>query len=80
MSNSNCQSCGMPIEVGIYCRYCSDEHGKLHSFEESLERMVQFTLRQKPALSRAEAERQTLNHMASMPAWRDHPKVKDGIR
>jgi hypothetical protein len=38
--------------------------------------MVQWMSRQKPALSPAEARKQTLAHMAQMPAWRDHPKVK----
>lgn len=75
---NNCQSCGMPIESGAYCQYCTDEHGQLQSFDERFERMVQFTTRQKPGLARAEAERETLAYMARMPAWKDHPRVRAG--
>ena len=76
MSQQQCQSCGMPIESGSYCRYCADEHGNLQPFEERFERMVQWMLRQKPGLTPAEAHQQTLAYMAGMPAWRDHPQVK----
>jgi hypothetical protein len=24
-----CESCGMPIETGRYCDYCTDENGSL---------------------------------------------------
>ena len=76
MSQQQCQSCGMPIESGIYCQYCADEHGKLQPFEERFDRMVQWMLRQKPGISPEEAKQATLTYMAQMPAWRDHPKVK----
>jgi hypothetical protein len=76
MSQQQCQSCAMPIETGIYCQHCADEHGKLQPFEERFERMVQWMLGQKPGLALAEARQQTLAYMAQMPAWRDHPKVK----
>jgi hypothetical protein len=66
----------MPIETGLYCQYCSDAEGNLQPFEERFERMVQWLSRQKPELSRDEAQTQTLATMAQMPAWRDHPKVK----
>jgi hypothetical protein len=71
-----CQSCGMPIETGPYCQYCADDHGRLHSFEESLERMTQFTMRQEPKLDRKAAEDRVRAHMRMMPAWKDHPKLK----
>jgi hypothetical protein len=29
-----CESCGMPIETGRYCGYCTDENGVLQSFDE----------------------------------------------
>jgi hypothetical protein len=77
MSNQhNCLSCGMPIESGPYCQYCADSDGKLHGFDESFQRMVQFMIRQRPGLSQAAAEKETLAYMASMPAWKDHPQVK----
>ncbi len=79
MSQHQCQSCAMPIETGIYCHYCADEKGNLQPFEERFERMVQWMSRQKPDLSREEAQKQTLAYMAQMPAWRDHPKVKSAV-
>ena len=72
----NCDSCGMPIEAGPYCNYCVDDHGKLQPFDERFERMVQWQMRQKPHLDRAQAEKETLAYMARMPAWKDHPRVK----
>ena len=33
-TTSSCESCGMPIESGRYCDYCTDESGALQSFEE----------------------------------------------
>ncbi|MBI5487904.1 MAG: hypothetical protein HY905_11270 [Deltaproteobacteria bacterium] len=53
-----------------------DEQGRLQSFEERFERMVQWQARQNPQATRAALERQTLAHMATMPAWKDHPRVK----
>jgi len=76
MEKTPCESCGMPIETGPYCRHCVDDHGRLQSFEKRFEGMVQFMARQEPKASRAELERKTLAYMATMPAWRDHPRVK----
>ncbi len=73
---THCQSCGMTIEDGTYCEHCTDESGNLQSFDERFERMVQWMQRQEEAASRAEAEAKTLAYMATMPAWRDHPKVR----
>jgi hypothetical protein len=66
----------MPIESGTYCQYCADEKGQLHPYEESVERMMQYMMRQKPGVSRDEAMKQTLAYMSQMPAWRDNPKLK----
>ncbi len=76
MSEIHCQSCGMPIEIGRYCQYCVDTDGKLHTFEETVVRMSEFIRRQNPKLSEAEARRAVLAHMAKMPAWQDHPRLK----
>jgi hypothetical protein len=70
-----CQSCGRSIESGPYCRYCTDENGELQDFEERFARMVQFMRRRESTLSREQAEARTLDSMATMPAWRDHPRV-----
>ena len=37
--------------------------------------MVGWQERRHPEQSRAEAEAATLDYMATMPAWRDHPAV-----
>ena len=76
MSNQPCESCGMPIETGPYCQHCVDGAGKLQPFDERFERMVQWQARRAPQASRAELEQQTLAYMATMPAWREHPRVK----
>ncbi len=70
-----CESCSMPIESGPYCAHCTDEEGRLQPFEERFERMVSWQARQKPEASRAELEADTLAYLATMPAWRDHPRV-----
>jgi hypothetical protein len=70
-----CESCGMPIDAGPHRAHCVDENGRLQDFETRFARMVAWTLREHPDLNRAQAERKTLVYMASMPAWRDHPKV-----
>jgi hypothetical protein len=75
-SEHSCQSCGMPIEAGPYCQYCADGSGTLHGFEETVVRMGQFLRRQTPGLSDAETEKRTLDYMASMPAWREHPELQ----
>lgn len=68
-----CESCGMPIERGPYCRHCVDETGKLQDFATRFERMVAWQVgRGSP---RARAERETIAHMAALPAWKDHPEV-----
>ncbi len=70
-----CQSCGMTIEGGDYCEYCLDENGQLQEFDERLARMVQFMKRREEGLTQEEARARALDYMATMPAWRDHPKV-----
>ena len=78
MSYHNCQSCGMPVETGPYCVYCGDENGNLHGFDETVARMAQFYRRQDPKLGEAESRAKTMKHMATMPAWKDHPRLKTG--
>ena len=71
----NCESCGMPIESGQYCEYCTDADGQLQAFEERFERMVSWQARREPDASRADLEAKTLAYLATMPAWHDHPRV-----
>ncbi|WP_421742525.1 hypothetical protein [Cellulomonas sp.] len=71
----HCDSCGMPIESGQYCAYCTDADGNLQAFDERFERMVGWQSRQHPTAPRAQLETETLAYMATMPAWKDHPRV-----
>ena len=64
-----CESCGMPIDSGPYCKYCVDETGKLQDFDTRFERMVQWALREDSGPGREQAEANTLKYMARMPAW-----------
>lgn len=72
---SHCESCGMPIESGTYCQHCTDADGVLQEFDERFERMTSWQARSNPDWSRDAVERATLDYMATMPAWRDHPRV-----
>jgi len=74
-----CQSCSMTIESGLYCDHCTDDHGNLMAFAERMERFSQWIRSQNPGLERADSERQALAFMAKMPAWRDHPQLKEAL-
>jgi hypothetical protein len=66
----------MPIESGPYCQYCVDDNGELQPFEERFERMIAWQKRKTPDALRADLEAATLAYMRTMPAWKDHPRVK----
>jgi hypothetical protein len=72
----DCESCGMPIANGRFCHYCVDTDGQLQAFDTRFERMVQWAQGEDPALTRAQAEANTLAYMAKMPAWAAHPRVR----
>jgi hypothetical protein len=74
-ADHKCESCGMPIDSGVYCEYCTDQTGKLQEFDERLARMTQWVVKQTQGATPAEAEQQAIAHMAKMPAWRSHPKL-----
>lgn len=76
MAPTRCESCSMPIESGRYCEHCVDEHGNLQSFDERFARMTAWQARRDPSSSSAEIEQATLEFMATLPAWRDHPRVR----
>ncbi|MCB1045083.1 MAG: hypothetical protein KDC35_19225 [Acidobacteria bacterium] len=75
MDKTRCDSCGMPIQSGVYCQYCVDEQGHLQSFEIRFEKMVQWVLANEPETSREEAEQLTRANMKTLPAWRNHPNL-----
>ena len=74
-TTQTCESCGMPIETGRYCAHCVDETGALQSFDDRFERMIAWEARKRPDATRDELEAATLTYMATLPAWRDHPRV-----
>jgi hypothetical protein len=65
----------MPIESGRYCAHCVDSDGNLQDFGERFQRMVDWQARRHPEHSRAQLESATLDYMATLPAWREHPRV-----
>lgn len=75
-AQNSCHSCSMTIESGSLCRHCSDAEGALIPFDECFERFVQWSLREQGGGDREAAERSSLAFMATMPAWRDHPRVR----
>lgn len=78
-TSAGCQSCGMPIESGHYCAYCTDADGNLQSFDERFQAMVGWQARRNPGDPIEKIERDTLAYLATMPAWRDHPKVRAAV-
>ncbi len=70
-----CKSCSMTIDSGDYCQYCTNDSGGLLGFDETLERFVQFAIGRDSTLDRATAEANTRRFMATMPAWREHPRL-----
>lgn len=75
----SCESCGMQIESGAYCSYCVDDQGRLQPFEERFERMVQWVLGREPDVPRDVAEQRTRDYMRKMPAWKEHPSLRDAL-
>lgn len=83
---TTCTSCGMPMAAvedhapnhpdSAWCRFCATPEGDLVPFEERLERMTQWEMRQH-GLDRPAAEQATRAYMRAMPAWRDHPALHE---
>lgn len=74
-TSRTCESCGMPIESGLYCEHCTDADGNLQDFDTRFAAMVNWQRQRHPDQPLAEAEQQTRIYMATMPAWRDHPRL-----
>lgn len=74
-NQNNCESCGMPIESGRYCPYCTDADGNLQDFDTRFATMVDWQARRNPDASREQLEADTRAYLATMPAWRNHPKL-----
>jgi len=81
MANNKCKSCGscgFPIEqpedfalgniVSLYCRYCTDEQGRLLPYEKILQANTQFYI-DSQGISADAAENMAKDLLATMPAW-----------
>ena len=75
MSQQSCESCGMPIDSGQYCQYCTDDAGNLQDFDTRFAAMTSWQQRSDPGASAEKVAADTLAYLATMPAWRDHPRV-----
>ncbi|NQU49950.1 MAG: VOC family protein [Planctomycetes bacterium] len=71
---TECQSCGMPLTEAkpgdMYCNYCTDDGGKLQSYESILEGTISGYFMGMQNMERAEAEVAAKEHLAKMPAWK----------
>jgi hypothetical protein len=74
-ATTRCESCSMPIESGRYCVHCTDERGELQDFDTRFAAMTGWQQRSHPDRPVAQIEAETLDFMATMPAWRNHPRV-----
>jgi hypothetical protein len=77
MTTLTCESCGMPIESGHYCQFCTDADGNLQDFDTRFEKMVAWQARRNPDAPREQLEAETRAHMATLPAWRNHPRLAE---
>lgn len=77
----SCISCGMPMPSpeqhapgnpdSTYCKFCSTPDGELQTYDERLERLTQFTMREQN-IDREVAATKARERMAAMPAWSNH--------
>ena len=75
---ANCESCGMPMMSAEqfgggnmenrYCAICCHADGRLRSYEDVLEGMVDLMMNNR-GLDRAAAETAASEYLSTMPAW-----------
>jgi hypothetical protein len=53
-----------------FCRYCTDKHGKLLSWEEILQGNVQYYMESQGLTSEA-ALRMATDYLKTLPAWKN---------
>lgn len=78
MMEKVCESCGMPMREKAdfgggdisnrYCRFCTDEQGRLQDFETRFEGTVAFMMT-RMNVDRTAAEKIARENMSKMPAW-----------
>ena len=77
--NAICIACGMPMRDRSdhsldnpdrnWCRHCTDEDGRMFSYEQTLVRLTQ-KLTEKTGMSPDEARKTVAEQLAELPAWR----------
>ena len=69
----SCGSCGMPLKDAkpgeMYCGYCTDDGGKLKSYDVVLEGTIQGYFMGMKQMPRKDAEKAAREHLSKMPAW-----------
>ncbi len=75
----SCYSCGMPLEKSAdhalgdinqtFCAYCTDEQGKLKSFEDILNSMASYLVHSQ-GVDKTAALEIAKDVLAKQPAWR----------
>jgi hypothetical protein len=78
-----CEACGMPLtepkEFGQgwpdnpYCVYCTDDAGKLKTYEEVLIGYANYLMNEK-GVTLEEGKKTAAEAMALLPAWKNRPK------
>lgn len=70
---TSCQSCGMPLADAkpgeMYCKYCTDDQGRLKPYEAVLEGTIQGYFMGMKKMPRTEAEQAAKELLLTMPAW-----------
>ena len=73
-----CHSCMAPLDHQglkgpnpIYCKYCTDERGNLKSYEEVLESVSQFFIKDWQKVDAETARIRARHYLKAMPAWAD---------
>ena len=73
-----CHSCAAPLDnpefrgaAEDYCKYCTDEEGRLKSRDQIKEGVIQWLKAWQPRLDDETARKRAEHYMKSMPAWAD---------
>jgi hypothetical protein len=71
-----CYSCAVPLDnpdfkgpADNYCKYCTDQNGKLKPKEEIKKGIAQWFSSWQPNLNEQTALKRAEDYMKSMPAW-----------
>lgn len=75
----SCSSCGMPMEkledfalknsASDYCKYCTDEHGKLLSWEKILKANADY-FKESQGITETASIKMATDLLRAQPAWK----------